>query len=225
MAKEETLEIVFQAKDGHWWRGPQTTAGIEIVAVNRASFQLWQTVVQTSLAQHGRHSAKDMIQAVSREAGQARMTTVSHAPRRRSIGRGGKQLHSSAVNVTDGVGPRSHGGVCGTDASSSHAGHAVFTSALGRRNTAGGLASIARARRRCGGLVKLLLVAKQQIATGKASCTFGAFEGLLLGVGALVPFQVLKTSKGALASCANVRTGFVRLWRGEVGRRFRAHGD
>lgn len=74
--------------------------------------------------------------------------------------------------------------------------------------------------------MKLLLVAKQQITTGKASCTFGAFEWLLLGVGTLVPFQVLETCEGTLASCANMRAGLVCLGWGEVGRwRLGVYGD
>jgi hypothetical protein len=73
--------------------------------------------------------------------------------------------------------------------------------------------------------VELLLVTQQQVSAGEASRAFGALEGLLLCVGALVAFQVLEAGKGALAGCADVRAGLIGLWWGEGGGSFCVDGD
>ena len=55
------------------------------------------------------------------------------------------------------------------------------------------------------------LVTQQHITTGEASCAFGTLEGFLLGVGALVSLEMLRSDEGALAGPANVRARLVRF--------------
>jgi hypothetical protein len=64
--------------------------------------------------------------------------------------------------------------------------------------------------------MELLLVPQQEVAAGEAPRTLGALEGLLLGVGALVTLQVLKSSKCSIAGPADVRPRFVGLGGREV---------
>lgn len=65
--------------------------------------------------------------------------------------------------------------------------------------------------------MQLLLVAQKKVTPGEASFAVTALEGLFLGVGTLVPLQMLKTSKGALTGGANVGSRLVRLRRRKIG--------
>ena len=127
--------------------------------------------------------------------------------------------------MADGVRPRPHGpgGRVTATRGTSHA--ILASSALARSHAAGGLSAVARAGRRSCRLVQLLLMPEQQVTAGEASRTFRALKGLLLGVRALVPLQVLQAGKGALASRADVWPRLVSLWWREVGRRLRVDGD
>lgn len=73
--------------------------------------------------------------------------------------------------------------------------------------------------------MQFLLVTEQQVATGETSCTLGALEGLLLGVGTLVAFKMLETGEGALAGAADVRAGLIGLGRREIRGRLGVDGD
>lgn len=66
--------------------------------------------------------------------------------------------------------------------------------------------------------MQLLLVAQQQVPPSKTSFAIGALKWLLFGVGTLMPLQMLKTSKCALTSRANMWTRLVGLWGWESGR-------
>lgn len=128
--------------------------------------------------------------------------------------------------MADGVGSGTHGsrGVCSR--SSVGTSDAVLAGATrSRRNAAGALTAIAGARRRGGRLVKLLLVSQQQIATSEASRAFRALKRLLLGVGALVAFQMLQSGEGALTSRAHMRAGLIGFGGRKIGRRLRVHGN
>lgn len=67
--------------------------------------------------------------------------------------------------------------------------------------------------------MQLLLVAQQQIPPSKTSFAIGALKWLLFGMGSLVPLQMLKASKCALTSRADMRTRLVGLWGWKGGRR------
>lgn len=56
--------------------------------------------------------------------------------------------------------------------------------------------------------VDLLLVPQAQITPDKAPCTFGAFERLILCMRALVPFEIIKASKGSSACGAYMKPSF-----------------
>jgi hypothetical protein len=64
--------------------------------------------------------------------------------------------------------------------------------------------------------MELLLVPQEEVATGEASRALGALERLLLGMGALVAFEMLESSKGSIARPADVRPRFVGLGGREV---------
>lgn len=61
-------------------------------------------------------------------------------------------------------------------------------------------------------------MAQEQVAPGKASLALGTLKGLFLGVGTLVPLQVLKSGEGSCACSADMRARLVGLWGREVGR-------
>lgn len=74
--------------------------------------------------------------------------------------------------------------------------------------------------------MELLLVAQEQISTGEASRALGAFEGLLLGVGPLMAFQMFQSCKRAMAGRADMRARLVSLgWRHDGGGLRCVHGD
>jgi len=90
----------------------------------------------------------------------------------------------------------------------------VFPAAAVHDGGSGGIAddtfaaTIASARGRiCH--VQFLLVAQKQISAGKAAGAFGAFKGLLLGVGAFVALQMLQTCERAAASGAYMGPRFL----------------
>lgn len=60
--------------------------------------------------------------------------------------------------------------------------------------------------------MQLLLMPQEEIPPGKAPCALGTLERLLLGVGPLVPLQMLQPGKGSRASCTHMGTGLVCLW-------------
>lgn len=64
--------------------------------------------------------------------------------------------------------------------------------------------------------MQLLLVTQEQIPSGKASCAFWTFKGLLFGVRSLMAFQMLQPGKGALAGPADMWTRLVGLGWGEI---------
>lgn len=108
----------------------------------------------------------------------------------------------SAVAVADG-----DGGAC--------VGHGVLANSAGGRGGDGARTLSAGTRPRTaaggGGHMQLLLVAEEEIASGEAPRAFRAFEGLLLGVGSLVAFEMLEAREGSLARTANVWPRLVRL--------------
>lgn len=59
--------------------------------------------------------------------------------------------------------------------------------------------------------MKFLLMPKQEVSSGETPCTFGTFERLLLGVGTLMAFEMLKASKRSGADCADMGSRFVVL--------------
>ena len=63
--------------------------------------------------------------------------------------------------------------------------------------------------------MQLLLMAQKQVSPGEAARALWAFEGLLLGVGALMALQMLQTGEGALACAAYVWARLVGLGRGK----------
>ncbi len=196
------------------------------------------------MAQDGGHASERMVHVLDRQADEALVAAMVRGrhvliPGDGSVG-GSDHLHVVRVDVADGICPRAHraivrGGGRGRGSSSSVcSGNAVLSSAaLGGSSTAGALPSVPWARGGGGGLVKLLLVAQQQVPTSKASCALGTLKGLLLGVRAFVPLQMLEAGEGALAGSADMRTRLVglgrRKGRGRGSRRGsfggRVHGD
>lgn len=91
-----------------------------------------------------------------------------------------KEIESSPVNVTDGVGPRPHHGGVGSNMAANRAAcDGVFAnpSRRGCLDPAGALSSaVSRTRGRCSSLMELLLVAKQQISPRKTPCALRAFK-------------------------------------------------
>ena len=84
--------------------------------------------------------------------------------------------------------------------------------ALSRTCGAGRLAAVSRTRRWCRCLMQLLLMAQQQIASGKASRALGAFEWLLFRMRALMTFQMLQASEGPRAGCTDMGARLIGLW-------------
>lgn len=100
--------------------------------------------------------------------------------------RPGPHGRSSAISVAD----RRGSGV----------GHGILANSSGagsRRDRARALPPGTRpwAATRSRSHVQLLLVAKQKITAGKASCALRAFEWLLLGVRSFVPLKMFQPSK------------------------------
>lgn len=71
--------------------------------------------------------------------------------------------------------------------------------------------------------MKLLLMPQKQISPSKASRAFWTLKRLLLGMGSLMALQMLKAGKRALAGATDVRSGFIGLWRREIGRTLGVH--
>lgn len=65
--------------------------------------------------------------------------------------------------------------------------------------------------------VQLLLMAKEEIPTGEAASTFGAFKGLLLRMGPFMTFQMLETRKGPTTGGADMGSWLIRLGRRPIG--------
>lgn len=106
-------------------------------------------------------------------------------------------MHMIAVDMANSICAGPHrgirrGGLGGSICTS----NAILTSsALSCGSAASTFATVSRPRRGGRGLVKLLLVAQEQISPGKASCAFGALERFLFSVGTFVTFQVFQSGK------------------------------
>lgn len=59
--------------------------------------------------------------------------------------------------------------------------------------------------------MQLLLVAQQQVPTGKAARTIGTFKGLLLGVRALMALEVFQSGKRPTTGSTDMGSGFIRF--------------
>ena len=106
-----------------------------------------------------------------------------------------KALHGLSVNVADGVCSGAPSRILSSAASAYAAGRTIFAGATLTRRAADTLPTVTWPARRRGGLVKFLLMTQQEISASKASCALWAFERLLVGVRALVTFQVLETGE------------------------------
>lgn len=177
------------AQGGNGGRCSQPAAEV-IGEVGLRRLDLGQAMECSPLTHGSSHAGEGMVETMNRETSKTGMTVVGG---RHPVGGGnslGHELHRVLINMTYGVGPGAHGvGRCiGARCS---IGHTILSGpALSGSGTTGRLASISWAggRRRC--LVKLLLVAEQQVTAGEASRTLRALERLLLGVGALMALEM-----------------------------------
>ena len=129
-----------------------------------------------------------------------------------------KPLHGLPVDVADGVCSGAPGRILSPASSTCTTSRAIFAAATLTRRAADTLPTVPRSARRRGGLVKFLLMTQQEISASKASCTLWALERFLVGVGALVTFQVLETGERPLTCLTDVWARLVGL-RVQVGNR------
>lgn len=132
------------------------------------------------------------------------------------VGIGGcHQMHRGTVYMAYGIGAGSHRRCsCGVD------NRILPHSSWATGGAAGALSTVSRSRGRSRGHVELLLMAQQQVPASETSRAFRTLKWLLLGVRSLMTLEMFQSRETSLASAADMRSRFVVLWRGEVGRCF-----
>lgn len=64
--------------------------------------------------------------------------------------------------------------------------------------------------------MQLLLVAQQQVPTGKATGTIGTFKGLLLGMRAFMTLEVFQSGKRPTTGSTDMGPGLIRFGRRDI---------
>lgn len=173
-------------------------------------------------ANHGRRPSNFQViwDRQLAKAGVMAMTRarVRQPPRHWHAG-GGHQSQSVPVHMADGVGSRSHRrSPIPRQASCGGIGHGVLAHSPGGASHRTARALPSSATRPGGGgraLVKLLLVSKQQVPSGKTSGALRTGKRFLLGMGAFVALQMLQSRKGSRTCPAHMRSRLVGLGRRE----------
>jgi hypothetical protein len=138
VGEHQIVEVEVVCQQRQRWRGTKPVAEFRVETV-LGRLNLGQTDGRSPMAHGIRHAREQVIEVVimERQPDETRVSVMVRMSRRHlAVNRGvgsGNHLHMVTINVTDGIGPRSHRGSRAICTGGVSIGHAILSSsALGR---------------------------------------------------------------------------------------------